>query len=149
MTTPAKQAALKPARKAASDYTGRLTELQNAEKASEVKEAANRMAMVQAAQAELKETIIDLSDVNNPVKEVQVRKVEVNAPYRIIRTNTTLNQVTFGRKVEDPGDIQTGRPPIMGPMVMYNLEEGQPYKVPKDFAEHLNSKGYLSYMSNA
>lgn len=135
-------------RKGAADFTGRQTELLNEAKKVEKAEASSRVAMATAAAAEAKNTIIDLSDPENPVAEVQVRQVEVNSPKRIIRTNTTLNQVTFGRKVIDPGDIESGRPPIMGPMVMYDFQEGQPYKVSKELAEHLNERGYLSYMGN-
>lgn len=144
-STPANQ------RKSGSDFTGRQTEQLNEAKKVEKREASDRMAMVAAELEEEKNTIIDLTDPENPVVEVKVRKVEVTSPKRTIRTNCDLPQVTWGRKVIDPGvfdhdDPSKNRPPIMGPMMMYDLKEGQQYVVPKEFAEHLNERGYLSYM---
>lgn len=132
-------------RKSGADFTGRQVEVLEREKNEEKKEASQRMSMMTAAEAEQSNSIIDLTDPTNPVTEVQLREVEVETPTRLIRTNTTLKQVTYGREVIDPGDPDTGRPAIMGPMVMYDLEEGQAYKVPREFADHLNERGYLSY----
>lgn len=136
----------KPQRKTGADFTGLQTERLNEAKKVEKAEAAQRVTLMTAAAAEMKNTIIDVTNSEEPIMEIQPRKVEVTSPFRVIRTNTTLNQVTFGRKVLDPGNVEEGTPAIMGSMNMYDFEEGQPYRVPKELAEHLNGKGYLSYM---
>lgn len=139
------------ARKRAADYTGKLQAQLQEDRKAELQEAATRIAMVTAAAETAKDDIVDLTDSNEPIPEAVIQEVKVNSPYRMIRTNQDLDQVTFGRKVIDPGDYDNPdhslrRPAIMGPMQYYNFKEGQATRVPADLAEHLDSLGYLSFM---
>lgn len=143
-----------PARKRPADYTGRLTEQLAEDKKAEQLEASQRIAMVTAQQQEIKSQVVDYTDSEEPLPEVELRSVEVSTPYRMIRVNADIKDMTFGRKVIDPGeyqdiDISKHRPAIMGPMNMYTFNEGQLYRVTKDVADHLNSIGYIAYMSGA
>lgn len=157
MTTPVVEQAnsrSKAVRKRPADFTGKLTEKLQEERKAEIVEASQRIALVNAELAQEKDTIVDYTRANEPVAEVQARAVEVASPYRMIRVNADIAQMTFGREVLDSGDydnpdINLRRPAIMGPMKMYDFNEGQLYRVPKDVAEHLNNLGYLSYMGGA
>lgn len=132
-------------RKRPADFTGIQTERLNATQAELSKEAAQHMAMAtQQAIAESSE-LVDYSGHSN-LTDIERQDIEVNDPVRTIRVNTEIEDMTFGRQVLDPGDQEAGRPAVMGPMNMYSFEPGRPYRVPKALAEHLNAKGYLSYI---
>lgn len=70
--------------------------------------------------------------------DVQRRKV-------IVRVNSKIEQMTFGREVIDPGDRDANPPrdPVLGNLRFYDFEENHRYKVPVDLALHLEEKGYL------
>lgn len=138
-------------RKRAADLTGRMTERLAEDRKTELLEASQRIALVNAQTQAAKEEIIDYTNSNDPLPIVEVRQAEVNTPYRMIRVNQDIDQMTYGREVSDPGDYDNPdfslrRPAIMGPMNMYTFAEGQMYRVPREVAEHLNDKGYVSYM---
>lgn len=138
-------------RKRAADYTGRQNEKLQAERKAELQEAATRIAMVTAQAEADKDEIIDLTGSNEPIPDAVYQEVKVTSPYRIVRTNQDLDQVTFGRTVLDPGDydnpdLSKRRPAVMGPMRLYSFKEGQAQRIPADLAEHLDSLGYLSFM---
>lgn len=136
-------------RKAGGDFTGQQQAKNAEEKKLELKEAAERMSVITAVEAEVRDTIIDMTDPTNPVPEVQVRQVEVSSPVRVIVTNQDMDNVTWGREVYDPGNIEEGRPAVMGPLKMFSFKEGQRYKIQADLANHLNDKGYLAFLGNA
>jgi hypothetical protein len=141
-----------PARKRAADYTGRQTEALQEARKNEIMEASERIALVTATNKAAKEQIIDYTNSPDPLPVVEVRQAEVNTPYRMIRVNQDLDQMTYGREVIDAGDydnpdLSLRRPAVMGPVKMYTFAEGQMYRVPREVAEHLNEKGYVSYMS--
>lgn len=153
MTTPVAEKTRRAPRKRAADYTGKLTERLQEEKKAEVLEAAQRVALVNAEAREEKNILVDYTDDVTP-HEVEVREAEVSTPYRIIRVNADIDKMTFGRIVLDPGDydnpdLSLRRPAVMGPMRYYDFEEGRPYKVTKDVADHLNNIGYIAYMGGA
>lgn len=152
MTTPTSPQ--RPSRKRAADYTGKQTEKLNEARKNEIIEASSRIALVNAEAQAAKEEIIDYTNSSDPLPTVEVRKAEVATPYRMIRVNADIDQMTYGREVIDSGDydnpdLSQRRPAIMGPVKMYSFAEGQMYRVPREIAEHLNNLGYLSYMSNA
>jgi hypothetical protein len=141
-------------RKRAADLTGKEMERLAEDRKTEIVEASSRIALVNAQQKAAREEIVDYTDSPEPLPTVEVRQAEVNSPYRMIRVNQDIDQMTYGRKVPDPGDydnpdISLRRPAVMGPLNEYNFKEGQMYRVPKEVAEHLNDKGYVSYMGNA
>jgi len=133
-------------RKRPADFTGIQSERLNEEK--KVERAASKIAMVNAVDEVSGPQFVDYTGADIPLPEVEVHEVEVNNPYRTIRVNTKIEQMTFGRRVMDPGDPQHGIPPIMGDLPMYNFDEGKSYRVPKDMAEHLEAKGYLAYIGS-
>lgn len=142
MTTPT---AVPRGRKRPADFTGRKTELLNEAKKAEQAERATQVAMVTAAEAEAKDAIIDF-ETGQPT-EVDIKEVVVNSPTRTIRVNSDIIDMTWGREVYDPGDVEKGIPARMGPLKMFTFKEGQAYsKVPADLADHLNQLGYLSYL---
>jgi hypothetical protein len=141
-------------RKRAADLTGKLTEELQEQRKTEILEASQRIALVNAQQQASKEQIVDYTDSNEPLPVVEVRQAEVNTPYRMIRVNQDIDQMTYGREVSDPGDydnpdLSLRRPAVMGSMKMYSFQEGQLYRVPREVADHLNDKGYVSYMGGA
>jgi hypothetical protein len=133
-------------KKRPADFTGIQTERLNEQK--KVERAAAKIAMVNATDEVTGPDFVDYSGADIPLPEIEVREVEVNNPYRAIRVNTKIENMTFGRKITDPGDPDNGIPPVMGDLPMYNFDEGKSYRVPKAMAEHLGSKGYLSYIGN-
>jgi hypothetical protein len=128
------------------DFTGQKQQRLEADKSEAKKEAAKRVAMVNEVEREVNNEVIDYTGADIPLPEVEVQEVEINDPYRTIRVNTDINQMTFGRRVQDPGDIEHGIPPVMGDIPMYNFEEGRSYRIPKDMADHLQRLGYLAYV---
>lgn len=138
-------------RKRPADFTGKQTErLQEAKKA-ELIEASQRIAMVNAEMAQAKDEPVDYTNSSEPMPHVELRTVEVSSPFRMIRVNTKIDQMTYGREVLDPGDYSASppRPAIMGPMKFYTFEEGQLYRVPKEVADRLDELGYIAYMGGA
>lgn len=135
----------------AADYTGRQkAKLAEAHKA-EIQEAAGRIALITAEAEATKDDIIDITGSNEPLPQAVIQEVSVNSAFRIIRVNSDIDQMTFGRSVVDSGnyddpDMSKHRPAIMGPMNYHTFKEGQAYRVPADLAEHLDSLGYLSFM---
>lgn len=153
MTTTAvvQEGQVRTSKKRAADLTGRLNEKLQAENAVELKEAAARVAMATSAAEEEKNVVVDYTGSDEPIPEVELRKVEVASPYRMIRVNQNIDQMTYGRSVVDPGDYTANppRPAIMGGLNTYSFEEGVVYRVPKEVADHLNDIGYISYMGGA
>jgi hypothetical protein len=133
-------------KKSPMDFTGQKQQKLEAEKSEARTEAAKRVALVNQVEQEVKNEIIDYTGADVPLPEVEVQEVEINDPYRTIRVNTDINQMTFGRRVIDPGDMEHGIPSRMGDIPMYTFKEGQSYRVPKDMAEHLQRLGYLAYI---
>jgi hypothetical protein len=149
MTTPTVTTPARGQRKRPTDLTGKKTEELNEALKVERAEAAQHTAMVNAARVEESNEVIDYSGSDKPLPQLESREIEVNEPLRIIRVNTDIDQMVFGRQVVDPGDMEKGRPPIMGPITFWNFKEGQAYRVSKDMAEHLQRLGYLSYLGGA
>jgi len=144
----------RPSRKRAADYTGKQQEALQESRKAEIVEASSRIALVNAQTRASKEEIIDYTDSPDPLPEVEVRAAELATPYRMIRVNADIDQMTYGRSVTDPGDydnpdMSQRRPAVMGPMKMFSFNEGQMYRVEKEIAEHLENLGYLSYMGTA
>lgn len=147
MTTPKSVTPAGGARKRPADFTGKETERLNEERKAERIEAASRMATVNAEREEASNEIVDyFPEAGVDLPSIEVRKVEASTPYRIIRVNSDIDKMVFGREVVDPGDVEVGRPAVMGSIKMWDFKEGQSYRVSKDMAEHLNRLGYLSYM---
>jgi len=152
MTTPVVQEGqVRSSRKRAADFTGKTNERLQQERSAELQEAASRVALATVAAEEEKNIVVDYTGSDEPIPEVELRKVEVASPFRMIRVNQDVDQMTYGREVIDPGDYNADppRPAVMGPMKYYTFKEGVVYRVPKEVADHLNEIGYISYMGGA
>ena len=132
--------------KSPADFTGITTQRLAEAHKEELQEAAKHVAMVTAAAAEEKDVVIDYTGADTPVAEVERAPVEINSPIRTIRVNSDIDDMTFGRQVHDPGDPETGRPAIMGPLNTFTFKVGFAYKVPADLAKHLEAQGRLAYI---
>ena len=135
----------KTQRKRPADFTGIQTERLNAVQAEAKKEASQQMAMATAVALEESNQLVDYSG-HSDLTDIERQEIEVNDPIRTIRVNTEIEKMTFGRKVEFAGDPEKGIPAVMGGMNTYDFVPGKPYRVPKALADHLNDKGYLSYL---
>lgn len=132
--------------KSPADFTGIQTQRLVEAHKEELQEQAKHLAMVNAAAAEDKDVVIDYTGADTPVAEVEKAPVEINSPIRTIRVNSDIDDMTFGRIVVDPGDPETGRPAIMGPLNTFTFKVGFAYKVPVDLAKHLEAQGRLAYI---
>src|SRR5216683_4993105 len=109
MTTPIVKVPARGQRKRPGDKTGVETERLNEELKAERTEAAQRIAMVNAAREEESNEVVDyFPQSDKPLPKLEVREVEINDPGRIIRVNSDIDQMVFGREVVDPGDIAAG-----------------------------------------
>lgn len=138
-------------RKRAADYTGRQTAALQEAKKVELAEAAGRIALITQQEREAKNEVIDLTGSSEPLPQAEMQEVKVSSPFLTIRLNQDIDQMTWGREVLDSGDydnpdLSKRRPAVMGPMKYYDFKEGQPYRVPAELANHLDEKGYVSYM---
>jgi hypothetical protein len=139
-------------KKRPADFTGRLNEKLTVEKKEHLTEVAQRVAMVNEVIEEEKNTVVDYTNSDQPIPEAELRQAVLNTPFRTIRVNSDIPQMTYGREVVDPGDennpdIALRRPPTSA-LKFYDFKEGQLARVPKELAEHLDRLGYVSYMGN-
>lgn len=134
-----------------ADFTGRQTEKLNEELKSEREARSREVALVNAEQEQTSTQVIDYTGADEPLPELEIKPVEINEPFRTIRVNTKIEQMTFGRQVLNPGHGLPGDsdyiPPIMGSIPQFNFEEGRSYRVPREMAEHLQKLGYLAYIA--
>lgn len=138
-------------RKRPADFTGIQTERLNAEQKAEREARSREVALVNAESEIEDQKVVDYTGADEPLPELDIKPVEINEPFRTIRVNTKIEQMTFGRQVMDvghglPGDSDY-RPPIMGSIPQFNFEEGRSYRVPREMAEHLQRLGYLAYIA--
>lgn len=129
-----------------ADYTGITTQKLAEQHKEELQEAAANMAMVTAQKQADLDVVIDYTGADTPVAEIERAPVEINSPIRTIRVNSDIDDMTFGRSVVDPGDPETGRPTVMGPLNTFTFKVGFAYKVPVDLAKHLEAQGRLAYI---
>jgi hypothetical protein len=96
-----------------------------------VERAAAKIAMVNATDEVTGPDFVDYTGSDTPLPEIEVHEVEIKNPYRTIRVNSKIENMTFG----------IGTP-------LLNFDEGKSYRVPKEMADHLDSKGYLAYIGS-
>lgn len=119
-----------PPRKSPQDVTGARAAKLATENADKQAQAAQRMAMMTAANKQAKAETVDLTGHaqagQTDVDQVELRSgVEVAEAARTIRVNADITQMTFGRGT------------------YYDFEEGRTYRVPADLADHLDALGYV------
>lgn len=109
-------------RRRPQDFTGREADRLAKERDEAAERAANELTMVQSAEREVKSEVVDYAtpELSKPAGPVEVRQ-----PYRTVRINTDLEQVTYGAGHH------------------YDFEQGRTYKLPTDFADHLDAKGFV------
>lgn len=133
------------------DLTGKRKQELEAQAAEELAQREAEMALAtQTAQLRRENEVVDYSQggfsspggVSAEVEEIP-EEIEVQDPVVTIRVNAPIEDMTFGRTIEHPGDPEKGIPAITGPLQFYNFEEGVTYRVPRPLAEHLDRLGYL------
>jgi hypothetical protein len=143
-------------RKRPGDLTG-VRGQQLAAEAKATKEETTRQ--VQNAQEEQRQerinTEVDYTTKTRPIVrrpveqdgEVVVEDVEVEIPTRRIRVNYPIDDMTFGREVIFPGELNEHgayvRAPVLGGLRSFSFEEGRWYVVDADLADHLAFLGYI------
>lgn len=139
-------------RKNPTDFTGVVTERQNAENEAARRAAASEgLAMANPPAPAAPQTISpdqyedDYRGSDTPMPVVEVQAVETAERMVPIEVHTRVEDMVFGRTVIDPGDPEEGRPAVMGGLRMWNFFPGQRYTVSRDMADHLEDKGYISY----
>lgn len=126
-----------------ADFTGQLQQKQQRELAED-KKRADELSMINAQQRQLEdEQEIDTSlDATYP--KVEVHDLEVKSPkVHGVRVNYPIEDMTFGRIIIDPGDPESGVPPVIGPLRTLSYEEGKSYTMDREVYEHLDRKGYI------
>jgi hypothetical protein len=156
-----------------TDYTGR--KLATDAKVLQDERIASKDETALAEQAEIarrKNTVIDLTDPQNPIEkplrrspaeatvvsevetedapadEVEVVEVvEAKPKTRRIRVNWEVREMTLGREILDSGEFDDKgvmlRAPRLGSLRIFNFEPGRWYDVPADVAAHLEYIGYI------
>lgn len=104
------------------------------------------MALSQPGRAKRTKTITDYTDAARP--KVAPRPAE--APHEpreyVVRLVASIENMTFGRDIIDPGDFSdpvNPRMPMVGGLKSYNFTEGTLYKVDEPLYLHLKELGYL------
>lgn len=118
-------------RRRPQDFTGR--EADRLAKARDQDAARREAELTMASQAEAAAKEAEVVDYSEPpskaapaADEPQLgESVEVKAPYRTVRINTDLEQVTYGAGNH------------------YDFEAGRRYNLPTDLAQHLDEKGFV------
>lgn len=107
------------------DFTGRQRQKLAEQHAEVVRAREDQIAMAQVAQAELDDSVHDVVGDRQVTEEVNGEVRYVEAPAKVIRVNSTIEDMTFG-----VGNI-------------YTFQEGQQYRVPADLAKYLDDLGYV------
>lgn len=144
-------------RKRPGDLTGVRGQALAAEAVKNKEEAARQVQEALDIEREVKiNTDVDYSTKLKPVQKTQVAKddgevviedVEVEIPTRRIRVNYPIEDMTFGREVVSPGELDERgaytKAPILGSLRNFTFEEGRWYVVDADLADHLAFLGYV------
>lgn len=113
------------ARPRPADYTGRQREKLARENQEVVQARQEQIAMSQAAQAVFDDSVQDVAGPTLTETDEQGEVIYVEAPARVIRVNSTIEDMTFGAGNN------------------YTFKEGQQYRVPAVLADHLEELGYV------
>lgn len=143
-------------RKRPGDLTGVRGQQLAAEAARNKEEATRQVQAALEVEREVKlNTDVDYSTQRGLVKkvpvevdgEVTIEDIEVEIPKRRIRVNYPIDDMTFGREIVDPGEIDEKgfytRSPVLGSLRQFTFEEGRWYVVDADLADHLAFLGYI------
>lgn len=144
-------------RKRPGDLTGVRGQTLAEEAARNKAQAAQQVASALEAEHQVKiNTDVDYTTKAKPVRRVPtttddggvvIEDVEVEVPTRRIRVNYPIEDMTYGREVVSPGEMNEAgawvRPPVLGGLRNYTFEEGRWYVVDQDLADHLTFLGYV------
>ena len=110
-------------RRRPQDFTGKEADRLAKERDEAAVRAADELTMVQSAEREANSEVVDYAAP--PAAPQPQDSVQVRQPHRTVRINTDLQQVAYGKGTS------------------YDFEAGRTYKLPTDFADHLDSKGFV------
>lgn len=114
-----------PTRRRSQDYTGSQADKLAKERDEAAAARAAEITMTQQATEQAKEEVVDYVSPPQDEAPVAQHSVEVRQPYRTVRINSDLEQVTYGAGNH------------------YDFERGRTYKLPADFADHLDRQGFV------
>lgn len=142
-------------RKRPGDLTGVRGQALAAEAARQKEEAARQVQAALEVDREVKlNTDVDYTTQTKAVirkvevdGEVVVEDVEVELPKRRIRVNYPIEEMTFGKEIVSPAEVDENgfvmKPAVLGGLRTYTFEEGRWYVVDADLAGHLAFLGYI------
>jgi hypothetical protein len=116
-----------PARaaKRPQDFTGQQAEKLAKQRDADAAARADEITMIREAEdEELENTVFDLTAPAAP-KEIVPTEIVIKPPNRTVKINSDLENTTFGAGNH------------------YNLRAGGTYKLPTDFADHLDRLGFV------
>jgi hypothetical protein len=137
--------------KAPGDLTGRTNEELVKAKEEQIDAEAQQLTMVQQTNArrrsQSKLQVEDFTDAARPKVEVAPVALVPHEPrtYRI-RLLASIDRMTFGKEIIDPGnfdDPNNPRMPVLGSLKEYNFKEGREYMVDEPLYIHLRDLGYI------
>jgi hypothetical protein len=136
-------------RRSPRDLTGRTDDDLKRAHADEIEQAGQEMAMATAAPPSRKRSkeVTDYTDAARPkVEPKPVFEQPAEPREYVVRLVASIEDMTFGREIIDPGDFSdpnSPRMPLLGGLKTYNFTEGKLYKVDEPLYLHLRDLGYL------
>jgi len=130
------------------DVTALRTQALEDERNQEQAEAQQRVTMAREVEEyEKQNVVIDYSDVDNPLPEVQPLDGEDERPFREVTIKYDIDQMTFGvhilREAEYDERGNCTRPADVGGPRFFSFKEGRRYRLPKPLADHLDERGFV------
>ena len=132
-----------------ADLTGREDDRLRRENAEAIEQAGANMALAGGAAVTRKRAkkTVDYTDAARPkVSRTPVAEVPHEPREYVVRLVASIEDMTFGREIVDPGDFTdpaNPRMPMVGALKSYSFTEGVLYKVDEPLYQHLKGLGYL------
>lgn len=145
------------ARKRPGDLTGvRGQQLAAQAAATKAEEAKQVQTALETERQERINQDVDYTTKVHPIirkpvagdgEEMVIEEIAVETPTRRIRVNYPIEDMTFGREVVSPGEVDEHgayvKAPVLGGLRSFSFEEGRYYIVDDDLANHLHYLGYI------
>jgi len=130
------------------DVTALRTQALEEQRDEDQREASKRLSMASEVQEyEKQNVVIDYTDVDNPLPEVQPEDGDDDRPYREVTIKYDIDNMVYGVKIlreaeyDERGNVT--RPADVGGPRFFSFKEGRRYRLPKPLADHLDERGYV------
>jgi len=145
------------ARKSARDWTGLQNErLQKANQRELVQKQKETTLLTEAIEEDAG-TVHDYTGrMVSVTPTAPENQIELKKPNVTIRLTETIESMTFGRAIYQPGDADHPHGPprpedpehpsnfaYVGPLTSYDFTQGNSYTVPYELARHLDERGFV------